>query len=63
MGHHRGPWLIMAYVNPVSDLRHLKFTSATVSFQRLQSIAKEISAKYDKPIDNNDKPMLMLENW
>ena len=53
----------MAYVNPVSDLRHLKFTSATVSFQRLQSIAKEISAKYDKPIDNNDKPMLMLENW
>ena len=47
-------------VNPLSDLRRLKFTSATVSFQRLQSIAKEISAKYDEPIDSANAGKLVM---
>lgn len=50
----------MAYVNPISDLRRLKFASATVTFQRLQSIAKEITAKYDKPIDSANAGKLVM---
>lgn len=50
----------MAYVNPISDLRRLKFASATVTFQRLQSIAKEITAKYDKPIDSANAAKLVM---
>ncbi|KAJ7360198.1 hypothetical protein OS493_018191 [Desmophyllum pertusum] len=47
----------MAYINPVNDLRRLQFSSAARvatggSFQRLQSLAKEISAKYNQPIDS-----------
>jgi len=50
----------MAYINPVGDLRCLKFTSAAVNFQRLQSITKEISAKYDKPIDSANAGKLAM---
>lgn len=50
----------MAYVNPISDLRRLKFASATVTFQRLQSIAKEITTKYDKPIDSANAGKLVM---
>ena len=50
----------MAHINPATDLKRLKFTSAAVSFQRLQSIAKEINAKYNKPIQSTSAGKLEM---
>ena len=44
----------MSYVNPATDLKRLKFISLNGNFQRLQSIAQEISEKYSNPIPSTN---------